>query len=274
MEEVVTIPHEPCHSNTEPVCLIDHYRGLPGVCAGTARTEPGPRLRAGPAPRRSRAAAGAAGGLLPSRAGRSCGRTGGSRGEPGPGSLRAAPPRFFAWLPAHRSRGPSLRRPGSAPQPALPAGSRRAARAERGSGRAGPGSLGPPSASPQRCPSRPHGGGALWGGAGEAAGPCRPPLSGGLCLGTGRVRALSSVCSRSLRDTALWNSWTNMLGRRPKKSPQAKGQGAAVAKQVRRAKGQGDVVAEQAGKPPTPTAPQDSLVRTFCCCFPAESPMC
>ncbi|NXP33168.1 C2D1B protein, partial [Leiothrix lutea] len=49
-----------------------------------------------------------------------------------------------------------------------------------------------------------------------------------------------------------------MLGRRPKKSPQAKGQGAAVAKQVRRAKGQGDVVAEQAGKPPSPTAPQDT----------------
>lgn len=60
-----------------------------------------------------------------------------------------------------------------------------------------------------------------------------------------------------------------MLGRRPKKSPQAKGQGAAVAKQVRKAKGQGDVVAKQVGKPPTPPVLQSSLIQTSCCCFPA-----
>lgn len=61
-----------------------------------------------------------------------------------------------------------------------------------------------------------------------------------------------------------------MLGRRPKKSPQAKGQGAAVAKQVRKAKGRGDAVAKQVGKPPTPTVPKGSLVRTSCCCSPAR----
>lgn len=61
-----------------------------------------------------------------------------------------------------------------------------------------------------------------------------------------------------------------MLGRRPKKSPQAKGQGAAVAKQVRKAKGQGDVIAKQVGEPPTPTALQGSFVQVPCCCLPAR----
>lgn len=59
-----------------------------------------------------------------------------------------------------------------------------------------------------------------------------------------------------------------MLGRRPKKSPQAKGQGAAVAKQVRRAKGRGDAVAGQVGKPPA--APRGSLAAVFL----VESPVC
>lgn len=58
-----------------------------------------------------------------------------------------------------------------------------------------------------------------------------------------------------------------MLGRRPKKSPQAKGQGAAVAKQVRRAKGQGDVAAEQAGKAPVPTALRIASFRPLAAVF-------
>lgn len=186
MEEAVTIPRTRIVPFEYPTPLSD--RSLcraaprqPPRCRGCVRRRlapsrgrgsgPGPPLRAAAQPPRAG----------PPRARRPELRPHGR--EPRWAGAGLSPGGLSAVLRAAPGPSPprSLPAPaGERPQPALPAGSRRAAREQRGRGRAG--LPGPAERVPRRCPRCPHGGDCSEGQPGEAAGSRRPPPSGGFAL--------------------------------------------------------------------------------------------